>query len=186
MNLLLRYLDTDSLLCWAPAPPSEIPGYETHISRIIPLRDLQKRTAEPIIAFLEEKLWPGIRIEPVLENDSIIPRAQSPETCLRIRNWIYGLNSFNLAALERGTLAGKGILGAARLIAEWGEDFQYLFENESSRNNRFGIEEAAAAASLEMEWQIKMWGLVEDTHDVEREDLRRQLGSVVLLVSGAK
>jgi ATP synthase F1 complex assembly factor 2 len=29
-----------------------------------------------------------------------------------------------------------------------------------------------------------MWGEVEDTHDVEKEDLRRQLGGVVLLVGG--
>ncbi|POS87119.1 hypothetical protein EPUL_002109 [Erysiphe pulchra] len=185
VKLLLRYLDTDSLLCWAPTPPPEIPGYETHVSRIVPLRDLQRRAAEPILAFLEQKLWPGVSIEPVLEEDSIIPRAQSPETRLIIRNWIHQLSAFNLAALERGTLAGKGILGAARLVAEWAEDFQYLAENDTSRL-RFGVEEAAAVASLEMEWQIKMWGLVEDTHDVEREDLRRQLGSVVLLVSGTE
>ncbi|RKF58528.1 Protein atp12, mitochondrial [Erysiphe neolycopersici] len=184
VKILLRYLDTDSLLCWAPNPPPEIPGYETHVSRIVPLRQLQRRTAEPIITFLEEKLWPGISIKPVLEEDSIIPRAQSPETRLIIRNWVHGLNAFNLAALERATLAGKGILGAARLVAEWGEDFQYLTQNNCPKSNRFGVEEAAAAASLEMEWQIKMWGLVEDTHDVEREDLRRQLGSVILLVSG--
>jgi len=31
-----------------------------------------------------------------------------------------------------------------------------------------------------------MWGEVEDTHDVEKEDVKRQYGSVVLLVSGEK
>ena len=36
----------------------------------------------------------------------------------------------------------------------------------------------------EVEWQTKKWGEVEDTHDVEKEDLRRQLGSAVLLVAG--
>jgi ATP synthase F1 complex assembly factor 2 len=49
---------------------------------------------------------------------------------------------------------------------------------------RFGIEEAAEASSLEVRWQTGQWGEVEDTHDVEKEDLRRQLGSAILLVSG--
>jgi ATP synthase F1 complex assembly factor 2 len=42
---------------------------------------------------------------------------------------------------------------------------------------------AAQAASLEVLHQTEQWGEVEDTHDVEKEDLRRQLGSVILLVS---
>jgi chaperone required for assembly of F1-ATPase len=49
---------------------------------------------------------------------------------------------------------------------------------------KFGVEEAARAASLEVDWQTGMWGEVEDTHDVDKEDVRRQFGSVVLLVSG--
>ncbi|KAI6249272.1 hypothetical protein HI914_02988 [Erysiphe necator] len=180
---LLRYLDTDSILCWVPTP-YEIPSYENHVSRIEPLRNIQQQSAQPIIDFLEKKLWPGANLNPSLDEYSIIPITQSPETRQIIRNWVYGLNAFNLAALERGTLAGKGILVAARLVAEWGEDFRHLFGNDHEMN-KFGIEEAAIAASLESEWQIKMWGLVEDTHDVEREDLRRQFGSVVLLVSGS-
>ena len=49
---------------------------------------------------------------------------------------------------------------------------------------RFGAEEAARATSLEVDWQTGRWGEVEDTHDVEKEDVRRQFGAVVLLVSG--
>jgi ATP synthase F1 complex assembly factor 2 len=37
---------------------------------------------------------------------------------------------------------------------------------------------------MEVAWQTRQWGEVEDTHDVEKEDMRRQLGSVVLLVGG--
>jgi ATP synthase F1 complex assembly factor 2 len=40
------------------------------------------------------------------------------------------------------------------------------------------------AVNLEVDWQTRNWGEVEDTHDVEKEELRRQLASVVLLVSG--
>jgi ATP synthase F1 complex assembly factor 2 len=54
----------------------------------------------------------------------------------------------------------------------------------SKDKKRFGIEEATRAANLETDFQTQMWGEVEDTHDVNKEDLRRQLGSVILLVSG--
>jgi ATP synthase F1 complex assembly factor 2 len=49
---------------------------------------------------------------------------------------------------------------------------------------RFGIKEATEASSLEVTWQTKQWGEVEDTHDVQKEDLRRQLGSAIILVGG--
>jgi len=85
--------------------------------------------------------------------------------------------------LERGVLAGKGLLGAVRLLVEWSPELRHL---RGEGEGVFGVEEAARAASLEVDWQTRMWGAVEDTHDVEREDVRRQLGSVVLLVSGEK
>ncbi len=95
-----------------------------------------------------------------------------------------GLPSFELAGLERAVLAGKGLLGAARLVVEWSEELGHLRGEGDVKE--FGVEEAAKTASLEVDWQTGMWGSVEDTHDVEREDVRRQLGSVVLLVSGKK
>lgn len=49
---------------------------------------------------------------------------------------------------------------------------------------KFGVEMAARAVSVEVDWQTANWGTVEDTHDVEHEDIRRQFGSAVLLVSG--
>jgi len=95
------------------------------------------------------------------------------------------LPAFELAGLERAVLAGKGLLGATRLVVEWSTEMEDL-RGDGKEEGRWGVEEAARAASLEVEWQIGMWGAVEDTHDVEREDIRRQLGSVVLLVSGQK
>lgn len=185
-TMLLRYLDTDSLLCWAP-PPADPPaeGEAT-------LRELQERTAGDIIGFLSAYVWPGIEIEPVLEEGSILPRGQKPGVREVIQGWVMGLDAWELAALERGALAGKSLLGAARLLVEWSEGaagqagrevaaMQGLGERRS-----FGVEEAARAASLEVDWQTGKWGEVEDTHDVEKEDLRRQLGSVVLLVSGSR
>lgn len=182
IKTVMRYLDTDSLLCWAPEPVPDPPGYDVHVSRTESLRSIQQRTAMPIIAFLTERVWPGVEIVPVLDTDSIIPRSQPQMTQDVIKGWISGLPAFELAGLERGVLAGKGLLGAVRLLVEWSPKLAHLKDVQAQ--DRFGVEEAAQAASLEVDWQTRMWGAVEDTHDVEREDIRRQLGSVVLLVSG--
>lgn len=103
-----------------------------------------------------------------------------------------GLDAWELVGLERAVLAGKSLCVGARLVVEWGESFVDLRAAldtsqgapKKAGQRRFGIEEAAEACSVEVRWQTGQWGEVEDTHDVEREDLRRQFGSTVLLVSG--
>ncbi|RYC64958.1 hypothetical protein CHU98_g1232, partial [Xylaria longipes] len=141
--------------------------------------------AEEVVAYLSTHVWPGVELEPVLDSESIIPRGQKPETRQIIEGWIVGLSPWELAGLERAVLAGKGLLGAARLLVEWSEGFVGVRGLSGEGEKRlFGVAEAAKIASIEVDWQIGNWGEVEDTHDVEKEDLRRQLGSVVLLVSG--
>lgn len=183
----MRYLDTDSLLCWDPTASADPPGYEDHVSRRgKSLREIQYETAQPIIQFLIERVWPGINIVPALEEQSIIPRSQPHGTREVIQGWIMQLGAWELAGLERAVLAGKSLLAAVRLVVEWSrelKEYRQMHKLEEGRNV-FGIEEAARAARLEVEWQTGMWGEVEDTHDVDREDVRRQFGSVVLLVSG--
>ena len=68
---VMKYLDTDSALCWAPTPPDDPPGYETHVSRTESLRNIQQKTAIPIISYLTERVWPGVEIIPVLDEGSI-------------------------------------------------------------------------------------------------------------------
>lgn len=184
VTTVMPYLDTDSLLCWAPEPVPDPPGYDVHVSRTESLRSIQERTAMPIISFLTSRVWPGVEILPVLDGDSIMPKSQPQMTQDIIKGWISGLPAFELAGLERGVLAGKGLLGAARLLVEWSSELAHLRDEQAKE--KFGVEEAAQVASLEVDWQTRMWGAVEDTHDVEREDIRRQLGSIVLLVSGQK
>jgi ATP synthase mitochondrial F1 complex assembly factor 2 len=266
---LLRYLDTDSLLCWAPPPNAADSGSDlgrssTSSPPSASLRDIQESTAIPILQHLTTHIWPGITLEPVLDEGSIIPKGQKPGVREVVQGWILGLPYWELAGLERAVLAGKGLLGAVRLVVEWSEaglngvvdaggraanmgastnesldeDVEAPLRGVSEEvkaeaydwtsreaglvsqrsgetsgqprqlealggqsgkemetaqtdagkkaTSRFGVEEAAQAASLEVDWQTKRWGEVEDTHDVDKEDLRRQLGSVVLLVSGAK
>lgn len=182
VQTVMRYLDTDTLLCWAPQRSShDAAQLEQSGSRTESLRDIQIRTAQPIIGILTTKVWPGVEIKPVLDSDSIVPTSQPQITKDVIRGWISGLPSYELAALERGVLAGKSLLVAVRLLIEWSQEFRHL---RPDNQRRFGIEEAAEASSLEVRWQTGMWGEVEDSHDVDKEDLRRQLGSVILLVSG--
>lgn len=177
----MRYLDTDTLLCWVPEHSESAVEAGGNDQRQETLREAQMRVAKDIIAFLSTKVWPGIEIVPVLDAESILPASQAPATKDIIKQWVQGLEAHDLAALERGILASKSLLVAVRLVSEWSENFRHL---QRVGQKKFGIEEAAEASSLEVKWQTDMWGEVEDTHDVDKEDLKRQLGSVILLVSG--
>lgn len=181
VTILLRYLNTDTLLCWAPEQslhePSADDGRET-------LRELQMRIAKPIIAHITSHVWPGVEVQPVLDTDSIVPTSQPSSTRDVVRGWLMGLPAFELAGLERAVLTTKSLLVSVRLLVEWSDQFGHLRTEKESGVGRFGIEEAAEACSLEVRWQTKQWGEVEDTHDVDKEDLRRQLGGVILLVHG--
>ncbi|KAI1620393.1 ATP synthase mitochondrial F1 complex assembly factor 2 [Exophiala viscosa] len=182
INFMMRYLDTDTLLCWAPGQSSETAtSLEMQTARKTTLRELQIQTAMPIISYLKTSVWPGVEIRPVLDEHSIMPVKQSEVTRSVIQGWIAGLPAWELAALERAVLAGKSVLIGTRLLIDWSEEFRDL---QRSSEKRFGIEEAAEAASLEVKWQTGMWGEVEDTHDVDNEDIRQQFGSAILLVSG--
>jgi len=192
VNTLLRYLDTDTLLCWAP--PSSSSSSEDHdSSQQGGLRDLQIRVAKPILSYLTERVWPGVELNPTLDDGSILPKSQPAATRAVIKGWMSELPAWELVGLERAVLAGKSLCVAARLICEWTEHLKLstgsppsvLEEQDGqSRRERFGIEHAAEACSLEVRWQTGRWGEVEDTHDVEKEDLRRQFGSAILVVSG--
>jgi ATP synthase F1 complex assembly factor 2 len=180
-QMLMRYLATDTLLCWAPETNIHDP-LETQRNGGFSLRQSQQAAAKPIIAYLTTHIFPGVDIVPVLEGDSIMPTAQPQLTQEVIRGWIAGLPAFELAALERGLLATKSLLIATRLLVSYSSHWQDLRKKHSS-GDRFGIEQAAEAANLEVAHQTQQWGEVEDTHDVDKEDVRKQLGSTILLVS---
>jgi chaperone required for assembly of F1-ATPase len=177
LSYLLRVLATDTLLCWAPEKV-----LNDTLQNGKTLRQLQEEVATGIIAYLQTHVWPGVEIKPTLDPESIIPVEQPQMTQQVIRGWCAGLPAFELAGLERAVLASKSLLVSVRLIHEWGEAFAQARKRADGR--RFGIEEAAYASSLEVSWQTVQWGEVEDTHDVQKEDLKRQLGSAIILVGG--
>ncbi|GAB7351721.1 hypothetical protein MBLNU459_g2309t1 [Dothideomycetes sp. NU459] len=186
VKVLMRYLSTDTLLCWAPEKNMHDPALRTDMDKLSStpqsLRARQKQVAEPIISFLQAHIFPGVEINPILGEDTIMPIPQPKMTQEVIRGWMTGLPAFELAGLERGVLASKSLLVAARLLVEWSQEFGHVPKAKDSKD-RFGIAQAAEACSVEVTWQTNMWGEVEDTHDVEKEDLARQLGSVILLVN---
>ncbi|KAM0282260.1 hypothetical protein ACHAQH_003124 [Verticillium albo-atrum] len=182
---VMRYFDTDAMLCWAP-PPGPM---DTRNEAGEGLRDVQARTARDVLGFLTAHVWPGTTVEPVLDGDSIAPRPQAEGVRDVVKGWVRGLSAWELAGLERAVLAGKSLVAASRLIVEWSEDepaggLRPAAGVEGGEVTKFGVEQAAVATSVEVSWQTGRWGEVEDTHDVEKEDIRRQFGSVVLLVSG--
>ncbi|KAJ6104181.1 hypothetical protein N7523_010501 [Penicillium sp. IBT 18751x] len=177
----MRYLDTDTLLCWEPARTSRPLERVDGEGKTESLREIQMKVAQDIMSFLSMKVWPGLEIVPILDTESILPVSQPQATKDSIRTWVSELAPYDLAGLERGILASKSLLVAVRLVTEWSENFRHL---QSHQTKKFGLEDAAEASSLEVKWQTDMWGEVEDTHDVDKEDLKRQLGSVVILVSG--
>lgn len=176
VTMAMRYLSTDTLLCWAP----EVNIHDSVNETRQPLRERQREVAEPIIGYLRSHVFPGCDINPILAPDSIMPVPQPQATRDVIKSWVQGLPAFELAGLERGILASKSLLIAARIVVEWSQEFAEL---RKAGQERFGIEEATEAASLEVLHQTEQWGEVEDTHDVDNADIRRQLGTVVLLVS---
>lgn len=47
-------------------------------------------------------------------------------------------------------------------------------------SGHLNVQQAAAAAEVEVQSQINRWGSVEDSHDVDQAEMRRTLGSVAI------
>ncbi|KAI5803912.1 hypothetical protein EDC01DRAFT_478439 [Geopyxis carbonaria] len=158
---LIRYLDTDTLLCLAPTETRK-------------LRKRQEEALKPVLSWLRERMWPGVDIATVDGDHGFGGRRQDARTREVLMDWMRGLGAWELVGFERCVLAGKSFLVGARMVGEWGSQ---------SRERTWGVEEAARAASVEVNFQTGVWGEVEDTHDVEKEDLRRQIGAGWLLIA---
>ena len=186
VNLALEYLHTDTLLCWAPdVPPSTTFKFgdnkHSGMRNGAGLREIQMQAAQDVVRYLTGNVWPGVSLTPSLQSNSILPTPQPEHTRKTIRNWLWKLPPWELAGLERAVIATKSLLIATRLLVGWAD----LPATQADRKSQaiFGIDEAARASNIELQWQIDTWGAVEDTHDVNDEDLKRQLGGAVLLMS---
>ncbi|PPQ81207.1 hypothetical protein CVT25_015731 [Psilocybe cyanescens] len=99
-------------------------------------------------------------------SNSIMSVRQSKDTEEKMLKVLEPFNHWEMAAMERATYAAKSLIIALALVKK-----------------RISVEEAALAATVEVNSQIERWGEVEDTHDVDYHDIRRQLGSAACLLS---
>ncbi|KAM0749253.1 ATP12-domain-containing protein [Meredithblackwellia eburnea MCA 4105] len=96
--------------------------------------------------------------------EGILGTKQTADTVLKLGAVVAGYDQFKLAAFERAVMASKSYLIALALV-----------------EGHFTVDEAAQAAHVEVQSQINRWGEVEDTHDVDHQDVRVRLGSAALL-----
>ncbi|KAH9923933.1 ATP12-domain-containing protein [Epithele typhae] len=122
---------------------------------------LQAEHWQPILDWAVSML--GIDI--AVSTSFAVPK-QSPETIAKLDEILKGFSSWEMAAMERATYTSKSFLVGLALVM-----------------GRIDVDQAAQAAHVEVNSQIERWGEVEDSHDVDFHDIRRQLGSASCLLA---
>lgn len=126
-----------------------------------PLVELQQKHWEPLLEWVRATYGVEVKVF-----DSVLLHSQPGQTRKVLGNVIAQMDPWEMAAMERATYVTKSFLIALALV-----------------KRHFAVEQAALAAQVEVESQIQRWGEVEDTHDVDFYDVRRQLGSSACLVT---
>jgi len=126
----------------------------------------------PALVRLQEEHWNplldkmrttyGVKIEII---QSIFSSGQPQETKRLFRSVVAEFDEWKLAAFERSVYTTKSFLIALALV-----------------QRHISVDQASIVAHVEVLSQIERWGEVEDTHDVDYRDVRRQLGSAACLL----
>lgn len=148
---LMPYLDTDTLLIFAPSDDCE--GT---------LRLAQEDQYRPVINRAED-FW-KVRLNWLDGDTMLFGNTQTEGTKAVVRKWIESLNPWQFAALERATITGKSLIAGFIVL-----------------NRIHSVDQIADLVNLEIIHQTQLWGEVEDTHDVNHTDLRRYLGSSYII-----
>ncbi|GAA6061838.1 hypothetical protein JCM10212_000755 [Sporobolomyces blumeae] len=130
--------------------------HEEYPERLVLLQDQHWK---PILDWARETFSVELNVY-----EGILNTKQPDATILKLGSVVAAYDRFRLAAFERAVLASKSYLIALALT----EGF-------------LTVDEAAQAAHVEVQSQIDRWGEVEDTHDVDHQDVRVRLGSAALL-----
>ncbi|KAI0695419.1 ATP12-domain-containing protein [Cerioporus squamosus] len=99
-------------------------------------------------------------------SDSFLVPTQPQETLKKFEEVLSKFSPWEMAAMERATYTSKSFLIALALVMR-----------------HIDVDQAAQAAHVEVNSQIERWGEVEDSHDVDYHDIRRQLGSASCLLA---
>ncbi|KAF8484397.1 ATP12-domain-containing protein [Gautieria morchelliformis] len=124
------------------------------------LVDLQKSHWSPLLDWAREEFRADIQIF-----GSLMSNSQPRATKDIFRRALNDLDAWQLASTERAIYASKSLIVALALV-----------------RGKISVEEAALASQVEVASQIQKWGEVEDSHDVEFHEIRRQLGSAACLL----
>ncbi|QPG74265.1 hypothetical protein FOA43_001590 [Brettanomyces nanus] len=166
-DLLLRYLDTDTLLVFSPIKDCDGELREEQQKMYYPL----KKSMEQFFAQYSEDGKPITLKHLDTEESGIVSNKQTKSTANAVRKFLDSLDSWQLVALERTTLICKSFLCGVAIVRM----------NDMNDNFSYTLEDLVRAATLETLLQTKRWGEVEDTHDVEKVDIRRHLAAASLL-----
>ncbi|SSD61673.1 related to Protein ATP12, mitochondrial [Saccharomycodes ludwigii] len=167
-NLLLRYLDTDTLLCFSPK--KDLDGA---------LRTEQDELYLPIIKKIEQFLTPygpekasgekeKVHLEILdAEVHGLRGNQQNELTKKAATNFMNQLSLWDLVVFEKTVLTTKSFICGILLL----------------KSNEFGVdmETIAKLSTLETIHQTARWGEVEDTHDVAKRDIRRNINAAAIV-----
>ncbi|KAH8829662.1 hypothetical protein DL96DRAFT_1527350 [Flagelloscypha sp. PMI_526] len=132
-----------------------------HSDRPPPLVSLQERHWVPLLDWARKTF--SIEVKAF---DSLIFQPQPQATKDTLLQVMSSLDIWQMAALERATLSSKSLIIGFALVMR-----------------HLDADHASQAAHVEVNSQIERWGEVEDTHDVDYRDIRRQLGSAACLLA---
>ncbi|KAJ7083831.1 ATP12-domain-containing protein [Mycena crocata] len=124
------------------------------------LVDLQAQHWDPLLSWARSTF--GVELHTF---DSILFNSQPEETKAKLDQILSTFDHWEMAAMERATYTTKSFIIALALVRK-----------------HLSVEQASLAAQVEVASQIQRWGEVEDTHDVDYYDVRRQLGSAACML----
>ncbi|QLG75034.1 hypothetical protein HG535_0H03610 [Zygotorulaspora mrakii] len=159
---LLRYLDTDTLLIFSP-----------HYEYEGALREAQNNLYLPLISTVEQFLKRYTPSEVNLrvldsDTDGLRGNSQAASTREAAKKFLDSLSLWDLAVFENTVLTSKSFICGILML-------QSKASLKPSRHLELNTEEIVRAATLEIIHQVERWGEVEDTHDVDKRDVRRKL-----------
>lgn len=168
INDLLRYLDTDTLLVFSPK--SEFEGA---------LRKEQDKLYFPVIKSVEQVLT-NFSKEPISLNilDSEIHglrgNQQNDITKSSATSYLKSLSFWDLAIFEKVVLTTKSFMCGVLLL-------QNKAAQKNSVSTEYLTDDIVKYATLETLFQIERWGEVEDTHDVDKRDIKRNINAAAIV-----
>ncbi|GMF21524.1 unnamed protein product [[Candida] boidinii] len=105
------------------------------------------------------------------DKHGLVGNLQTKTTRDAVKKWLESLDTWDLVALEKATLTAKSFLSGVLILRS----------QDPNDKDRLSLEEIAKAATLETIYQTERWGEVEDTHDVDKVDIRRNLATCALI-----